>query len=90
MKLSELRTSREVHRQDPLSVKLLVLMGWVPNRISIWWLKRYLRKHKDQLDQLWYQAEDQALLNSTDLQESLEQWRNGQVAEAWEDDTGMS
>lgn len=96
MRVSDLRTAREVHRQDKLSVKILVVMGWVPNRVSIWWLKRHLRKHKDQLDQLWYEAEDRALLNSTELQESLEQYRNGQVdeawtlaEEAWEDDSGM-
>lgn len=95
MRVSDLRTADEVHRRDRLSVKILVLMGWVPNQVSIWWIKWYLRRHKDQLAQLWYQAEDQALLNSAELQQSLEQYRNGQVTEArtsweeaWEDDSG--
>lgn len=82
MRLSDLPAAREVHRRDTLSVRVLVLISWLPNRVSIWCLKRYLRKHKDQLDQLWYQAEDQALLNRADLQESLEQYRNGQVTVA--------
>lgn len=95
MRVSDLPTAREVHRRDKLSVKLLALIGWLPNQVSIWWLKRQLRRQREQLDKLWYRAWDQALLNSTELQESLEQYRNGQITEAqtsweeaWEDGSG--
>ena len=39
MKLADLKTAREIHREDPWQVKLLYTVGWVPNQIQILWLK---------------------------------------------------
>ncbi len=49
MKISELRTARQVREDAPWQVKFLYAVGWVPNQAQILYLRWRTRNGQEQL-----------------------------------------
>lgn len=49
MKISDLKTARQLHEEASWQVKFLYAIGWVPNQAQILYLKWRIRHGQEQL-----------------------------------------